>query len=256
MSQHSFLPGTKADLQRSLDDLSRQMQEEEAKAKAASLNLPYIDLHNFPIDLVVLGLFTKEEATTAGAEPFYKDTKDLRIGTVEPHNPWLLEKIKEFSAHSKVTLYFISKKSLEQTLRFYSKVLRPKAAADETVRIEKEENYSDMLKALQPEAAQEKQTASRLLEVMFGASIFFKSSDIHLEPEEHFVKLRFRIDGVLQDILHLSKNLQRTLVTRIKVLSKLKFNVENMPQDGRLTFYYLDKPIDVRVSILPSAYCE
>jgi len=256
MSQHSFLPGTKADLQRSLDDLSRQMQEEEAKAKAASLNLPYIDLHNFPIDLVVLGLFTKEEATTAGAVPFYKDTKDLRIGTVEPHNPWLLEKIKEFSAHSKVTLYFISKKSLEQTLRFYSKVLRPKAAADETVRIEKEENYSDMLKALQPEAAQEKQTASRLLEVMFGASIFFKSSDIHLEPEEHFVKLRFRIDGVLQDILHLSKNLQRTLVTRIKVLSKLKFNVENMPQDGRLTFYYLDKPIDVRVSILPSAYGE
>ena len=168
----------------------------------------------------------------------------------------LLEKIKELSAKNKITLYFISKISLAQTLKFYSKVLRPKAATEEVLRVEKEENYGELLKLMEAEAEQKKQNASRLLEIIFGAGMFYKASDIHLEPEEHFFKLRFRVDGVLQDMLHLSKDLQRSIVTRIKILSKLKLNVEDVPQDGRITFYYLGKPIDVRVSVLPSAYGE
>ncbi|MCL5667039.1 MAG: GspE/PulE family protein [Patescibacteria group bacterium] len=254
--QHNFLPSTQDELKRSLDDINRKMQEEEAAAQAVTLGLPYIDLHNFPVDLNVLGLFTEEEAGEMGAVPFFKDLKDLRIGTVNPDHPLLKEKVKELSKDSKVSLYFISRRSLLQTMRFFSKVLRPKAAHDESVRVEKELDYSKELKNLQAESAQEQKTATELLELMFGAGIFYKSSDIHLEPEDHFVKMRFRVDGVLQDILHLSKKLQHPLVTRIKILSKLKLNVENVPQDGRITFYYLGKPIDVRVSILPSAYGE
>jgi type II secretory ATPase GspE/PulE/Tfp pilus assembly ATPase PilB-like protein len=61
---------------------------------------------------------------------------------------------------------------------------------------------------------------------------------------------------VLQDLLHISKSLQRTIVTRIKILAKLKLNVDTVPQDGRITFFYLGKAIDVRVSVLPSSYGE
>jgi type IV pilus assembly protein PilB len=253
---HSFLPQSQQELAGTLDEVNRKMAEEEAKAKAATLGLPYIDLHNFPVDLNVLGIFTEEEAAECGAVPFYQEQKDLRIGVTNPKHPLLLEKIRDLSRKNKVTLYFISKRSLSQTLKFYSKVLRPKTAHDETVRVENEENYVEVLKVLQKEDSQLKKTATELLGVMFGASMFYKSSDIHLEPEEHIVKLRFRVDGVLQDILHLSKNLQRQLTTRIKILSKLKLNVENVPQDGRFTFYYLNQPIDVRVSVLPSAYGE
>ncbi len=256
MSVHNFLPGTEKDLQRSLDDLSRRMQEDEAKAKASGLGLPYVDLHNFPIDLNVLGLFTKEEAESSGAVPFFKDLTDLRIGATDPENPLLLEKIDEFSKKHKISLYLISKPSLAQVMKFYSKVLRPKPGHDETVRVETQEEYGKILKLLGSEEEQAKKSASELLGIIFGASIFFSSSDIHLEPEDHFVKLRYRIDGVLQDMLHFSKSLQRSIVTRIKIISKLKLNVENVPQDGRITFYYLGKPIDVRVSILPSAYGE
>jgi type IV pilus assembly protein PilB len=253
---NKFLSSTPQELQESLEDLNRKMQEEETQAKAASLSLPYIDLHNFPVDLSVLGMFTQEEAEEMGAVPFYKDAKDLRIGCVNPQHPLLLEKIQELSKKHKVSLYFISKKSLAQTLRFFSKVLRPKLAHEETLRVEKQQDYGQMLKFLQAEVEQKKKNGSELLEIMFGASMFYKSSDIHLEPEEHFVKFRLRIDGVLQDILHFSKDLQRTITTRIKILSKLKLNVENMPQDGRISFYYLGKSIDVRVSTLPSAYGE
>jgi type IV pilus assembly protein PilB len=253
---NKFLASSPQELQEGLNELNRKMEEEEAQAQAGSLNLPYIDLHNFPVDLTVLGMFTEAEAKEMSAVPFYKDLTDLRIATTQPNHPLLQEKIKELALNHKVKLYFISKMSLLQTLRFYSKVLRPKLAAEEVLKVEKEENYADLLKSMESETEQKAKNASRLLEIIFGAGMFYKSSDIHMEPEEHFFKLRFRVDGVLQDMLHISKDLQRSIVTRIKILSKLKLNVEDMPQDGRITFYYLQKPIDVRVSILPSAYGE
>lgn len=252
-----FLASTPAELQASLDEVNRKMQEEEAQAKAGSLGLPYIDLHHFPVDLSVLGLFTEEEAREMGAVPFYKELNDLRIATTQPQHPLLRQKIAEFEKKkNKVSLYLVSQKSFLQTLKFYSKVLRPKAQADETVRVEKEEDYVSLLKSLRPEEEQVKLNASRLLEIIFGAAMHYKASDIHLEPEEHFLKLRFRVDGALQDILHFKNILHHALTMRIKILSKMKLNVETAAQDGRITFYYLGKPIDVRVSVLPSAYGE
>jgi len=256
MSKDNFLPSSKKDLQEALNAVNRKMQEEEAQAQATALHLPYINLRGFPVDLAVLGLFTEDEARTAGAVPFYKEQKDLRIGVTDPKSPLLLEKVKELSVKNKITLYVISKDSLASTLTFYSKVLQPKPLRDETVRIEKEENFSSILKELQSEEVQVKKTATEMIADLFGASMYFGASDIHIEPEDHFVKVRFRVDGVLQDMLHISKTLQHSLVTRIKIISRLKLNVENVPQDGRITFYYLQKPIDVRVSILPSAYGE
>jgi type IV pilus assembly protein PilB len=251
-----FLQSNPQDLQNALGDVNRKMQEEETKAKAASLGLPYIDLHNFPIDLNVLGIFTEEEARETGAVPFYKELSDLKIGVTDPHNPFLLERIKELSPKNKASLYVISKYSFEQAMRMFSKILRPKSVHDETVRIQSEQDYPEVFKELRNVEVQKQKTGTELLEIIFGAGIFFKASDIHLEPEDHFLKLRLRVDGVLQDMAHFDKALQKTVTARIKILSKLKLNVENVPQDGRLTFYHLGKPVDVRVSSLPSAYGE
>ena len=253
---NNFLPSNKQELEESLNDLNRKMQEQETVAKAQTLGLPYIDLHNFPIDLSLLALFDEQDARVMGAVPFYKEGKDLRVGVTDPNHPLLLQKLQEFNEKNKISLYVISQASLQQILLLYKKVLKPKGVRDETVRVGKEQNYAQVFKELAVEEFQHTKTASQLLEIIFGASMFYKSSDIHLEPEEHFVKVRFRVDGVLQDMLHLSKTLQRQIVTRIKILSKLKLNVEDVPQDGRLTFYYLDNPVDVRVSSLPSVYGE
>lgn len=252
----NFLAQTPADLVRSMDDVNRRMEEQQSQAQAAAFGLPYIDLHQFPVDLNVLGIFLEEEAKEIGAVPFYKELKDLRIGATNPKHPLLLEKIRELSQTSKVSLYVISKRSLEKTLRFYSKVLRPKPAHEEAVNVKEELDFTAKLKTMADENLQSQTTASQFLEIFFGGAVSLRASDIHLEPEEHFVKLRFRIDGVLQDMLHVNKNLQKQVITRIKILAKLKLNVENQAQDGRITFTYLGKPIDVRVSILPSAYGE
>lgn len=256
MSNH-FLSSSPKELKAALDDVNRKMEEDETKARASSLGLPYIDLHNFPVDLQVLGMISEEDARQMGAVAFYKELDDLRLGATAPENPQLLSCLDEFKKQgNKVSLYLISHHSLVQTMRFYGKVLKPKAPHEDTVRVEKEKDFAAELKTLANEDKQKTLSATELVETMFGASLFYKSSDIHIEPEEHFVKLRFRVDGVLVDVLHIAKTLQRQLTTRIKILSKMKLNVENVPQDGRITFYYLSKPIDVRVSVLPSAYGE
>ncbi len=256
MSKHNFLSSTPQDLQRTLSDVNRKMEEEETRVKAVALGLPYVDLKGFPVDLNVLGMFTLKEAESFGAVPFYKENQDLRVGMVDPYNSGLMAKVEELSQTNTVTLYLVSKTSLEMVKKFFAKILRPTARHEDTVMISGQVDFQKILESLKSAEIQKQKTSSELIDIIFGAAVHLGASDIHLEPEEHFLKLRFRIDGVLQDMLHLDRSVYKGLVSRIKIISKLKLNVENSPQDGRATFYFLQKPIDVRVSVLPSAYGE
>lgn len=251
---NNFLSSNPQDLQRALQDETREMQEREAASRAKSLNLPYINLHNFPLDLNVLSLFTEEEAKEIQAVPFYKDGRSVRVATVNPKNPLLQQKLAELSKYT-FSLYLISQSSFEQTLRFYGKVMLVKTTFTDSIQIENGVDYPQVLRDLS-EADQSKVTPLQLLTNFFGAALSFGASDVHIEPEESFVKIRFRIDGVLQDLLHIPKVTQRALTARIKSLSNLKLNIDNLPQDGRLTVYKGQDKVDVRVSTLPSAYGE
>ena len=111
-----FLPGTQKELQDSLEDLNRKMQEEETQAKAGSLALPYIDLHKFPVDLSVLGLFTEDLKPKKWVR--YRFTKTLAIYALGVNaKPLYLspttfrEKLMTLFQKNKITLYFISKKA-------------------------------------------------------------------------------------------------------------------------------------------------
>jgi type IV pilus assembly protein PilB len=101
---------------------------------------------------------------------------------------------------------------------------------------------------------------SVLLELLFIGSLFIDSSDIHLEAEEDGLKLRVRIDGVLNDVLLIERKIADKIVSRIKLLSSVKLNVKDRPQDGRFTiiFPFEEAPleVDIRMSTLPSEYGE
>jgi len=81
------------------------------------------------------------------------------------------------------------------------------------------------------------------LDVIFIGADAVNASDIHLEPEEDQMKIRYRLDGVLQDIAMLPMTVHKTLVSRIKYLAKLKIDVSNLPQDGRFDAKAGDKPM-------------
>lgn len=105
------------------------------------------------------------------------------------------------------------------------------------------------------ETALQKRT-TEVLEVILGGAIDLSASDIHLEPEEKEVKIRLRIDGVLQDILHLNADAYSSILSRIKLISGIKLNISDRPQDGRFSIATKEIKIEVRVSTLPAEYGE
>ena len=105
------------------------------------------------------------------------------------------------------------------------------------------------------EACLEK-TTTELLSVILTGAINLDSSDIHIEPEEKQTKVRIRVDGILQDILLFDLKIHKALVSRIKLLSKLKLNVTDRPQDGRFSILLSAIPIEIRTSSLPAEYGE
>ncbi len=101
-----------------------------------------------------------------------------------------------------------------------------------------------------------KKSTSELLEIILAGAIALDCSDIHIEPEEKQAKLRVRLDGILEDVLFFDPKIQKSLVSRIKLLSKLILNVSDRPQDGRFSIALTDNPIEIRTSSLPAEYGE
>ena len=101
-----------------------------------------------------------------------------------------------------------------------------------------------------------KTTTTEAIEIMFGGAMSVRASDIHLEPEEKNIRLRLRIDGVLQNVFEFEKKDYPAILNRIKLTSGLKINIHDSPQDGRLTLKNKEVDIEVRISALPGAYGE
>lgn len=100
------------------------------------------------------------------------------------------------------------------------------------------------------------QNTTNLLDIILFGAIVLDASDIHLEPQENDSKLRIRLDGVLQDVIFFEQSTYHSLVSRLKLLSRLKLNITDKPQDGRFTIEIADSSIEIRTSSLPAEYGE
>lgn len=243
------------DFLRKYDEVNRAMEEKKTAEQSFSFNAPYIDLTHFPIDLNALSMWSAEQSKEAQAVLFYKEGNALKVGSTQPNNALLRKHLDALLKEHKLepVIYHISQSSLDEVLAMYAHVIRPKHFAEETVEVKEQDDYTKPLKELGTDKIF---TATQVLSILLGAAHKYQASDIHLEPEEMVLKVRFRLDGVLNDMVNLSKDYQKVMVSRIKILAKLKLNVENVPQDGRFTYLVDGQPTDVRVSVLPSAYGE
>ena len=236
-------------------DLDHQFLERDTEAQARARGMAYIDLVGFPINSTQLGLMNLEEVRTHRFGIFAKveDLVYVAVTTLDPNftHP-ILTRIREEGKDIK--LFYCSRDSLEKLIRVYENVEEEKGQSTD-VEITSDEIEEEIDYDLQHiQSLIEGATVSDIIDVMFTAALKNNASDIHLEPEKEVYNLRLRVDGVLDTYAHLPKRLQRTIESRVKVLAKLKINVDNVPQDGRISFKYEEKEIDVRVSLLPSNY--
>ncbi|MFH0856415.1 MAG: GspE/PulE family protein [bacterium] len=238
------------------DDLERASNE-----KAGILGLPYINLQNFPVSPDAISLLTEEKAKDMGAVCFFYTREEFRIGFFDENN---FDKIKELidELHKKTgahgVAYLISKNSYLRALKVYIAIpklhLVSKGISITGEDIDKFRSGIGDLKQLQEKIKEVSLT--ELMTLIIASSLQMRASDIHIEVEEHDVKLRFRIDGILHDVASIDKNDWPKIISRIKLISKLKLNVVNRPQDGRFTILLKDGDIDVRVSALPTTWGE
>jgi type IV pilus assembly protein PilB len=234
------------------DDLDQYFTESAAQEQASDLGLPYINLYGYPIDSQNLLQLTKEEVEKSNLGVFSKDGKIWLIVTTDPNNPLQSEMIAKLESNGyKTKLYLCSHLSFSKLLKAYEYVFYNNQI-DEGIKLDLKKEDKIDLKNLKDILSTT--STSEIIETILKAALQNNASDIHFEPEKTNYVLRLRLDGVLYTFANLPISLIKKIESRVKVLSSLKLNVDNIPQDGRFSFYYDQKEIDVRVSMLPSNY--
>lgn len=227
--------------------LQSQEQEKRAQDKARKLDLPYLDLKSISINWEDVGLLKKEIVQRNKTGVIVRIGKKIKLGTL---NPKLAQEIiaKLKTKHFIAEIFIISEKSLQKILETYDDI--PVESAKEEIIITKIKNLDELKDKLKDK------TASDLLSLILGSALTERSSDVHFEPSEESVRIRFRIDGILRDITEISKNDYQMVLSRLKILAKLKLNITNIPQNGRLRIGSNDLDIDLRLSVLPGPHGE
>ncbi len=243
------------------EEIKVKEMERLAERQADSLGASYVDLTGFSISPEALTLIDEEEAAKLSVVCFFYNGKDIRLGAVDYASPEvndLLKKLEE-KYHSHAVLYLISEHSLKHALDIYRALPKPRKIIRGINITEEDLNrYSEKFSSFkdvhgQIEAAEQ---VTDIVTVIMAAAIKTGASDVHIEVEEKEIKARFRIDGVLHDVAAIKKEMWGKIVLRFKILTKVKINISNTPQDGRMSIFMKDDRIDIRASFLPTAYGE
>jgi type IV pilus assembly protein PilB len=244
------------DINRAIFYLNREQEERHTQELAKKLNIAYINLSNYPIAPDILALIPKEIALQYQLIPYLKIGSEVKIGVANPGDKNVKRYLDKLSAETtlKFSIVLISRSSLFYGILAYEKGEKEEQEKKDVAVKEKEETFEEEIKDMASAAmAAKKVTATRLLDVIMTGAVKTKASDVHIEPSENDFLIRYRIDGVLQDVVRLPKNQYRLLLSRIKFLAKLRMDESSEPQDGRFSIKSASGMIDLRVSILPSA---
>src|SRR3989339_65727 len=234
-------------------------KEDITRANAQALGLPYIDLSTFPVSSESLRMIPEEIVLEKGVVCFYSTSDEIRVGCIEPNQELelFLNELGEHH-HAQVVLHLISENSFEHVVKLYSNLPIVKAITkDINITDEELNKFGENIDNLQ--TLQEKFidiSVTDILSLMIAAALKINSSDIHVEAEENSIAVRYRIDGILHDVATLPKDQWKRFVSRIKLLSALKINVNDKPQDGRVTLKLASGNLDVRVSTMPTIHGE
>ena len=218
------------------------------KIAADYFNLPFVDLKGKNIRQDVL--FTVPEATATAHRiiAFDKDEKNIHLATTEPTNLEIFEFIKKKTG-LEPKIHLTTPENIQESIKKYHKHLQNEFTHLEEESKPKVGSQNKSGTKLQKIA---EMPAAKIVDTLLEHAIYQDASDIHIEPEEKNVIIRYRIDGVLHDIVTLPKKLHDGIVARIKILSSLKIDEHKLPQDGRFKIYTKKYKISFRVSIIPT----
>lgn len=250
-----------------LSDLKREEEEELVSMLAETkYGLPYADLYKIGVDNEALRAIKEEEARNLKIAPFKLVGKNLYVALRSPTDDLKNYVIDQLVRKNLTPVFYMtSMGSIEKVWDRYkelslaegSKIGGLDISAEILEQTEKEiTKMQDVKTSIQNELLSKRtHKITRLLEIILAGAIAIKASDIHIEPEETQTRLRFRLDGVLQDIDHLSNEVYHLINNRIKLLSGMKIT-QIGAQDGRFSIGEGAMELSIRTSLIPGAHGE
>jgi len=228
--------------------------------------VPYVDLRNVEIPSDVIKIVPRSTAEKALLVPFEKKGPTLKLAMADPSDVQTRERIRfttGFKIQPYVALPFRIKEKLEEVYgkveeeffsRLKSEIMKESSREEEEIgelNISAQVISLDDLKSLASQAPIVKLVNALIIEALKKGA-----SDIHIEPFEKELRIRYRIDGVLHEVAKYQPDIKDAVVARIKVLSGLDIAEKRLPQDGRMKAKYQGRDIDFRVSTVPTVYGE
>lgn len=217
------------------------------------LGIPFIDIANYEIDLNAVKLFSLKLAKQYQAIPINKVRDAITVAMADPLNVMAVDEIKKKLGLTVKSVFALPSEINKAVEKYYGTKISEQTYAA-TGKLPLKERGEVDLDTLVKEATEGPVVS--LVNSIFTEAVESGASDIHFEPEEDHLYVRLRIDGVLQDIKPLSKDVGPAVISRIKILADMDIAEKRLPQDGRTKADILDKEIDLRISTLPTIYGE
>ncbi len=253
--------------QKKLDALRLQEEEDLLRALAAQYGYEFIDLRGTYINPSALRLVDESIARNANVLAFELNRKTISLAIRNPNDQKTKAAVQQLIDQGyEVRIFMTSSASLEHGWQRYADQKATTAVKHGALDIDTENITAQMQKLKTPENVSEyilsirtlnsARRISETLEAIFAGALSLGASDVHIEPEENGIRLRYRLDGVLHDIIDLDRSIYERLISRLKLLSGMILNIKNEAQDGRFTFSTADRDTEVRSSIIPGASGE
>ncbi len=230
-------------------------EEDLGKIIADELCVPYMDLKDYLIDTDTLTLVPEKLAREKNLIPLFRIGNTLTIAMYDPQDIMAIDEVR-FKSAMDVEVVLATNTSIKSAIeQFYGVTGTMEEVLDAMDKQKIQKLPEDLGASALEELAQEAPVV-KFVNLMIMEAVKSRASDVHIEPEEDRLRIRFRVDGILQETSSPPKHIQAAIVSRIKVLSKLDIAEKRRPQDGQLQMRMENRNIDVRVSTFPTLYGE
>jgi type IV pilus assembly protein PilB len=240
---------TPKSLGRVLIDLGLIKEADLVRALAEQVGLEFVDLADYHIDPSSTMLLPDALARRYRAIPIGERDGKLLVAMSDPANVYALDDIRTITNRD-VQPVVATAADVEQAIQKFAGMdgQVEALASQASEQLEGDEE--------QLEAALEEAPIVKLVQAIMTQAVGDRASDVHIEPTERDVRVRFRVDGVLHDVMHSPKNIQGGLLSRLKVMADLNIAERRVPQDGRISMRVGGRTLDLRVATLPTVYGE
>lgn len=236
--------------------LSLASEEKLAEAKAKVLGIPFIVLADATFSPIALSFIPRAVAERFVLVPFSYDekTKTLSIAVANPLDLEALSFIRK-KTDLTIKIFAAAPKEVQQAVaeQYHQELI---GEVGEALRESEELHKPRTVDKAHIAQVIKEAPIAKIVSTILEYAVTSRASDVHIEPHEDRVRVRYRIDGILYDKLSLPKGVQEAVVSRIKILSDMKIDEHRIPQDGRFNFKVANQEADLRISVLPTAFGE